>query len=88
MNTAMLIERSAHLGADLYERSEDRNEYANGLKDRRFHSSVSPLALRVHQTRERDEPDGPSMFESGSHSDRSLKIAIAERYLQGVAIGA
>jgi putative transposase len=85
MNTAMLIERSAHLRADLYERSEGRNGYANGLKDRSFQSSVGPLALRVPQTRESDEPYRPSMLESGSRSDRSLKVAIAEMYLQGVS---
>lgn len=85
VNTAMLIERSAHLKADLYERCEGRNGYANGLKDRNFHSSVGPLALRVPQTRESDEPYRPSMLESGSRSDRSLKVAIAEMYLQGVS---
>lgn len=85
MNTAMLIERSVHLRADLYERSEGRNGYANGLKDRSFQSSVGPLALRVPQTRESDEPYRPSMLESGSRSDRALKVAIAEMYLQGVS---
>jgi hypothetical protein len=50
MNAAMLIERNAHLCADPYERNEARNGYANGLKDRGFHSSVGPLALRVPQT--------------------------------------
>lgn len=85
MNTAMLIERSAHLRADLYERSQGRNGYANGLKDRSFQSSIGPLALRVPQTRDSDEPYRPSMLESGSRSDRSLKVAIAEMYLQGVS---
>ena len=85
VNAAMLIERSAHLKADLYERSEGRNGYANGLKDRTFHSSVGPLALRVPQTRGSDKPYQPSMLESGSRSDRSLKVAIAEMYLQGVS---
>ena len=85
MNTAMLIERSIHLRADPYERSEGRNGYANGLKDRSFHSAVGPLALRVPQTRDSDEPYRPSMLETGSRSDRSLKVAIAEMYLQGVS---
>lgn len=85
MNATMLIERSAHLRAGLYERSEERNGYANGLKERTFQSSVGPLALRVPQTRGSDEPYRPSMLESGSRSDRSLKAAIAEMYLQGVS---
>jgi len=85
MNAAMLIERSAHLRAGPYERNQERNGYANGLKDRRFQSSVGPLALRVPQTRDSDEPYRSSMLESGSRSDRSLKVAIAEMYLQGVS---
>lgn len=85
MNAAMLIERSAHLRAGPYERNQERNGYANGLKDRSFQSSVGPLALRVPQTRDSDEPYRPSMLESGSRSDRSLKVAIAEMYLQGVS---
>lgn len=85
MNAAMLIERSAHLRAGPYERNQERNGYANGLKDRSFQSSVGRLALRVPQTRESDEPYRPSMLESGSRSDRSLKVAIAEMYLQGVS---
>lgn len=85
INKAMLIERSLHLRADPYERSDARNGYANGLKDRGFQSSVGKLALRVPQTRESDKPYRPSMLESGSRSDRALKVAIAEMYLQGVS---
>ena len=85
INNAMLIERSAHLQAGPYERSEGRNGYANGLKDRTFQSSVGPLALRVPQTRNCDEPYRPSMLERGSRSERALKAAIAEMYLQGVS---
>lgn len=84
LNTAMLIERDAHLGAGPYERSEARNGYANGLKDRSFQSAAGSLALRVPQTRD-CEPYKPSMLESGSRVERALKAAIAEMYLQGVS---
>ena len=84
LNTAMLIERDDHLGAAPYERSEARNGYANGLKPRSFQSTAGPLALRVPQTRD-CEPYKPSMLESGSRVERSLKAAIAEMYLQGVS---
>ena len=46
---------------------------------------MGPLKLRVPQTRGADEPYRPSMLETGSRSDRSLKVAIAEMYLQGVS---
>lgn len=82
----MLTERSAYLQADLYERSDGRNGYADGLKERSFQSSVGPLTLQALQTRNSDERYRSSMLESGSRSDRSFKVAIAELYLQGVFI--
>lgn len=85
LNAAMLIERSVHIGAKPFERSEERTGYANGLKGRTFHSSLGALSLRVPQTRGCEEPYKPSMLESGSRVDRALKTAIAEMYLQGVS---
>ena len=85
LNAAMILQRSAHLRAEPYQRSEDRNGYANGLKQRSFQSPVGPLSLRVPQTRESDHPYRPSMLESGSRVDRALKAAIAEMYIQGVS---
>lgn len=85
LNAAMIIERSVHLGAKPFERSEERTGYANGLKDRTLHSSLGALSLRVPQTRGCEEPYKPSMLESGSRVDRALKTAIAEMYLQGVS---
>ena len=85
LNAAMIIERSAHLGAGPFERSDERTGYANGLKDRTFHSSLGALSLRVPQTRGCEEPYKPSMLESGSRVDRALKAAVAEMYLQGVS---
>ena len=38
LNAAMFFERSAHLAAHPYERSEHRNGYGNGFKDRTFKS--------------------------------------------------
>lgn len=85
LNAAMLLERSAHLRAEPYQRSENRNGSANGFKPKNFQSPVGALNLRVPQTRESDQPYQPSMLESGSRVDRALKSAIAEMYLQGVS---
>lgn len=85
LNAAMIVERSAHLGAQPFERSDERTGYANGLKSRSFHSSIGPLDLKVPQTRGCPEPYKPSMLESGSRVDKALKVAIAEMYLQGVS---
>ena len=85
LNAAMIVERSAHLRAQPFERSEQRTGHANGLKERTFHSSIGQLSLRVPQTRGCEEPYKPTMLESGSRVDRALKAAIAEMYLQGVS---
>lgn len=85
LNAAMILERSAHIGARPFERSDERTGYANGMKGRTFHSSLGPLSLRVPQTRGCEEPYKPSMLESGSRVDRALKVAVAEMYLQGVS---
>ena len=81
LNAAMIIERSAHLGAQPFERTG----YANGLKSRSFHSSPGALELKVPETRGCPETYQPSMLESGSHVDKALKVAIAEMYLLGVS---
>ena len=85
LNAAMILERTAHLRADPYERITERNGYANGMKSRILNSSVGPLNLRIPQTRDSDEPYYPSMLEKGNRVERSLKVAIAEMYIQGVS---
>ena len=85
LNAAMIVERSAHLGAQPFERTDERAGYANGLKPRSFHNSMGTLELKVPQTRGCSEPYKPSMLEKGSRVDKALKVAIAEMYLQGVS---
>ena len=36
INEAMRIERSKHLNAEPYERSDQRSDYANGFKDKKL----------------------------------------------------
>lgn len=85
INAAMILERAAHLGAGAYERAELRNGHANGFKPRSLQTSVGKLALAVPQVRGSGQPFRSSLLESGSRTDRALKAAIAEMYLQGVS---
>jgi hypothetical protein len=85
LNAAMILERTAHLGAAPHQRSQDRNGYANGFKPRTYHSAIGKLDLRIPQTRDSDEPFRPSLLESGSRTDKALKAAIAEIYLGGTS---
>jgi transposase-like protein len=84
-NAAMILERAHHLKVGAYERGEARNGQANGFKPRGLQTSFGKLALNVPQVRDSSGPFHSSLFEQGSRTDRSLKVAIAEMYLQGVS---
>jgi transposase-like protein len=79
----MKIERSHALGAGPYQRAEGRTGYANGYKPRTLHTRIGPLAVEVPQTR--GVEFYPSALEKGVRSERALKLAVAEMYVQGVS---
>jgi transposase-like protein len=83
MNEAMLLERAEALGAAPYERSASRRGHANGFKPKTVNSRLGRLPLRVPQTRGTDFY--PSALERGERSERALKLAVAEMYVQGVS---
>lgn len=85
INAAMILERVGHLQAAPYQRVEERNGHANGFKPRSLQTSIGKLDLAVPQVRGSTEPFRTALFESGSRTERSLKAAIAEMYIQGVA---
>ena len=82
-NEAMKLERAEYLGAEPYQRTVTRRSYANGFKPKTFHSRLGKLELHVPQTRDGDFY--PSALERGERSERALKLAIAEMYVQGVS---
>jgi putative transposase len=84
-NAAMILERTQHLKVGAYERGENRNGQANGFKNRGLQTSFGKLNLNVPQVRGSSEPFQSSLFEKGCRTDRALKVAIAEMYLQGVS---
>jgi len=89
MNAAMKLERSEFLRAAPGERSDERIGHANGFKGKRVKSRVGELALRVPQVRALPEGEAvsfyPKSLERGLRSERALKLAIAEMYVQGVS---
>ena len=44
-NGVMKLERKKHLNAEHYERSEERNGYANGYKNKTLHTPYIPRPL-------------------------------------------
>lgn len=83
LNEAMKLERSEYIGAEPYQRTEQRRTHANGFKPKTVNSRLGKLELQIPQTR--DGEFYPSALERGERSERSLKLAIAEMYVQGVA---
>ena len=83
MNAAMVEERGKYLGAAAYERSEDRDGYANGYKPKTLKTRMGSLELQIPQTR--DCKFYPQSLEKGKRSERALGLAIAEMYVQGVS---
>jgi putative transposase len=84
LNEAMRVERSQALGADPYQRTDQRRGYANGFKPKTVATRVGELHVQVPQVRGGVE-FYPSALERGVRSERALKLAIAEMYVQGVS---
>lgn len=84
LNLAMKFERSKVLQAQPNERTESRLGFANGFKPKTVSTRVGDICVAIPQVR-----DGvafyPSALEKGLRSERALKIAIAEMYIQGVS---
>lgn len=82
-NEAMKLQRAAALGALPYQRTADRRGHANGFKPKTVQSRLGTLELQVPQTR--GVEFYPSVLERGVRSERALKLAVAEMYVQGVS---
>jgi len=83
MNAAMVEDRENYLGAASYERTEDRQGYANGYKPKTLKTRIGSLELQIPQTR--DSKFYPQSLEKGKRSERALGLAIAEMYVNGVS---
>jgi putative transposase len=83
LNEAMCLERSQALAAQPYERSEDRQGYANGFKDKTLKTRLGEVTVQIPQTR--GVSFYPQSLERGCRSEKALKLAIAEMYVMGVS---
>jgi len=84
----MQIERQKHLGAAPNERTDQRTGYANGYKDKTLKTRIGQVTVAVPQVREVNGQGGgfyPQSLERGTRSERALKLALAEMYVQGVS---
>jgi len=83
INLAMQMERQAYLQASPYERTPERKDYANGYKPKTVNTRMGPITFDVPQVRK--GAFYPRSLEKGTRSERALKLALAEMYVQGVS---
>ena len=83
LNAAMYIERQKHIGAGPYERTPERRGHANGFKPKTVATRMGKVTMAIPQVRDCDFH--PSSLEKGIRSERALKLALAEMYVQGVS---
>jgi len=76
-------EMSEHIGAQRYERTDERRQYRNGYRLRRLTTRVGPLTLRVPQTREGSFSS--ELFQRYQRSEQALVLSMMEMVLQGVS---
>jgi transposase-like protein len=83
LNTAMQAEREQHMNAEPYQRTVERAAHANGFKPKTLRTRVGAITFAVPQVREGGFY--PQALEKGLRSERSLTLALAEMYVQGVS---
>jgi transposase-like protein len=83
LNECMKVERQQALGVGPYQRGEARRGQANGFKPKQLKTRVGPLNLQVPQVR--GASFYPTALERGSRSEKALRLALAEMYVQGVS---
>jgi len=84
LNQVLEAQMAEHLGAERYERTEERDgRYRNGYRERQLLTRVGPIALRVPQTR--DGSFSPEIFERYQRSERAFVLGLMEMYVTGTS---
>jgi putative transposase len=83
LNQAMKCQRAQAIGAAPYQRTQARQGHANGYKPKTLFTRMGPVTLDIPQAR--GIAFYPAALEKGVRSERALKLAIAEMYVQGVS---
>ncbi len=83
VNAAMRAERETYLGAEPYQRSNERQGYANGYKPKTVQTRMGDITFAIPQVREGGFY--PQALEKGQRSERAVTLTLAEMYVQGVS---
>lgn len=83
LNQVLEAQAVEQLGAERYERSDDRTAYRNGYRPRQLFTRVGPLTLRVPQFR--DGQFSTEIFRRYQRSEQALVLALMEMVVNGVS---
>lgn len=83
LQNALLMQFNKFMGADPYERTENRTGLRNGAYERKLQTRVGTISLQV--CRDRDGQFKPEVFDRYQRSEKALLLGIVEMYLCGVS---
>ena len=83
LNAVMLAESEQQLGASMHERTEDRQDYRNGIRERILNTRIGSLVLEV--PRHRKQPFHTMVFENYQRSEASLIATMVQMVIAGVS---
>lgn len=83
LNQILDAQASEQVGAQRYERSDERVAYRNGYRPRQLYTRVGPLTLRVPQMR--DGQFSTEIFARYQRSEQALVLSLMEMVVNGVS---
>jgi len=83
LNQLLDEQMADHLGAGRHERTDDRQGYRNGTRERQLFTRFGPVTLRVPQSR--DGNFSTDIFQRYQRSEQALVLAILEMLVNGVS---
>ena len=83
LNQVLEAQVTESLGADRFERSDERQGYRNGYRPRILYTRVGPVTLQVPQTR--DGNFSTDIFSRYQRSEQAFVLALMEMVVQGVS---
>ncbi|MBQ3371048.1 MAG: IS256 family transposase [Mogibacterium sp.] len=83
LNQIMLVESAEQLGADKHERTDERQDYRNGTRERILHTRIGTIELEV--PRHRNQPFHTMVFENYKRSEAALISAMVQMVINGVS---
>ena len=83
LDQIMLVESAEQLGADRHERSDERQDYRNGMRSRKLTTRIGTIELEV--PRHRNEPFHTMIFDNYQRSEAALIAAMVKMVINGVS---